>query len=176
MAPPPWRTEEGAMPDLAERSKAARLYEADFYAWAAQQAELLRERRFDELDLDHLIEEVADLGVSERNMVMSRARQIMQHFLKLQYSPAKLPRRGWKESIVTQRSDLEDVLTPSLHRELEGGLPHVYARARRDAAKDLRQDKVAERTLPTTCPYSLEQVLDANWLPENAHGIKNPAP
>ncbi len=73
------------------------LYERDFAAWAALQARLLAERRFDELDLDHLIEEVADLATNQRHAVLSRARRILQHFLKLEYSPAPLPRRGWRK-------------------------------------------------------------------------------
>jgi len=152
-------------------SPVADLYEKDFVAWARHQSELLRARRFDELDLDHLIEEVADLATNQRHAVVGRARRILQHFLKLEFSPATSPRRGWAETIVTQRTDLEERLTATLHRELEVGMANAYARARRDAARDLRQDKVAEDTLPATCPYSLDQVLDPDWLPKNRHGI-----
>ena len=47
---------------MATRIKRAAkdLYEADFYVWAQDQAELLRERRFDDLDLTHLVDEVED--------------------------------------------------------------------------------------------------------------------
>ena len=44
----------------------AHLYERDFHAWAKGQADLLRAGRYADLDLEHLIEEVDDLGeVSE---------------------------------------------------------------------------------------------------------------
>ena len=160
------------MAKVVERD-AARLYEEDFSAWAERQARLLRERRFDELDLDHLIEEVADLRKAERNAALRRARQIMAHFLKLEYSPASWPRRGWKETVVTQRTDLEETLSPTLRRELLTELESVYGRARRNAARDLAQDEVAEEELPTSCPHTLDQVLAPEWLPDNRRGIED---
>lgn len=162
------------MAKVVERSSWSALYETDFHAWAEKQAELLRARRFDELDLAHLIEEVADLATYQRHSVVSRARRILQHFLKLEYSPASEPRRGWKETIVTQRTDLEERLTASLRQELAGALADTYGRARRDAVRDLKPDQVSERDLPVACPYTLEQVLDPDWLPANVHGIKDP--
>jgi Domain of unknown function DUF29 len=154
---------------------ATELYEKDFLAWAQRQSELLRAHRFDELDLEHLIEEVADLGVSERHAVMNRVRQILEHFLKLEYSPAEGPRRGWKETIDTQRMDLEEILSPSLRHELEGEFSRLYSRARRGAARGLKPDRIQERQLPRTCPYTLDQVLAADWLPTCRHGIDDEA-
>ena len=164
------------MAKVAERPPLSALYESDFRAWASRQADLLRARRFDELDLDHLIEEVADLGVSERKTVFSHARQVLQHLLKLQFSPAQWPRRNWIDSIVSHRTDLEERLTASLRRELEAAMADVYARARRDAAKGLMQDRIAERELPSECPYTLDQVLDPDWLPANRHGLDQDMP
>ena len=159
------------MAKVAERPPLSAVYESDFRAWASRQADLLRARRFDELDLDHLIEEVADLGISERKTVFSHARQVLQHLLKLEFSPAEWPRRGWIDSIVGHRTDLDQRLTASLRRELEAALADVYARARRDAAKGLKQDRIAEGELPAECPYTLDQVLDPDWLPANRHGL-----
>ena len=160
------------MSEVVERSKAAGLYEHDFAAWVQEQARLLRERRFEELDLDRLIEEVTDLGKAERNAVLSRARQIVAHFLKLQYSPASWPRRGWKETIRTQRMDLEEILSPTLRRELLANLDAVYARAKQSAARDLLEDRVDEEVLPDTCPFSIEQILDPDWFPASIHGMQ----
>ena len=150
----------------------ADLYEEDFPRWAERQAELLRAGRFDALDLDRLIEEVADLGVSERKAVFSHARELLQHLLKLEFSPAEWPRRGWLESVVSQRTDLDERLTATLRRQLQAALPEVYARARRDAARSLKHDRVAEDALPIGCPYSLDQILDPDWLPANHHGLR----
>jgi hypothetical protein len=166
------------MAKVVERPDAAKLYEEDFSAWAERQAWLLRDRRFDELDLDHLIEEVADLRTAERSAVLSRARQIVAHFLRLEHSPASWPCRGWKETVRTQRADLEEILSPTLRRELLAELAAVYGRARHNAARDLVEDKVAERKLPTACPDTLDQILDPDWLPKNRHRLDddNPGP
>ena len=67
------------------------LYEQDFYAWAKAQADLLRAGRYADLDLEHLIEEVDDLGESLRRSVRSRIRTIIEHLLKLEHSPAREP-------------------------------------------------------------------------------------
>ena len=45
----------------------ASLYETDLYAWAIQHAQLLRERRIDELDFEHLAEEIAWVSVNVEN-------------------------------------------------------------------------------------------------------------
>jgi hypothetical protein len=105
-------------------------YEEDFYLWTRHQAELLRARRFDELDLAHLIEEVEDLGTNLRNTATSRTREILLHLLKLEYSPAAELRRGWHESVGKQRDDLELELTRSLRQHLANELENIYRKAR----------------------------------------------
>jgi hypothetical protein len=154
----------------------AALYEQDFYLWIERQAELLREGRFRDLDLAHLIEEVEDLGINLRNAVTSRTREIILHLLKLQYSPAVELRGGWRENVGKQRDDLELELTASLKRHLETDLETIFQKARRRAVDELARDRLTPDQLPSTCPYTLEQVIDPIWRPENVHGIKDPAP
>lgn len=145
---------------------AKNLYEDDFYVWSQQQAALLRERRFDELDLPNLIEEVEDLGGALERSVRSRARTIVEHLLKLQHSPAQDPRLGWRATVRTQRSELLNDLTPSLRRHLTQSLPELYERARHDAEASLRDhgEHAAADALPGGCPYSVDQI-EGDWLP-----------
>jgi Domain of unknown function DUF29 len=142
------------------------LYEQDFYAWSKAQAALLRAGRFADLDLEHLIEEVDDLGESLRRSVRSGLRTIIEHLLKLEHSPAQAPRGGWYDTILTQRSDLLDELTPSIQREVEAALPDLYDRARENTATSLRKhaEHAAADTLPATCPYRFAQIT-GDWLP-----------
>ena len=153
---------------MATRIKPAAkdLYDEDFYVWAQSQAELLRDKRFDELDLANLIEEVADLAGAMRRSVRNRTITIMVHLLKLQYSPATDPRLGWRESIRTQRTRLLTDLTPKLRHELADELPDAYIRARHDAEGSLRDhgEHDAADALPTTCPYTFDQIT-GDWLP-----------
>ena len=147
------------------KSTAKNLYDEDFYVWAQSQAELLRDKRFDELDLANLIEEVEDLGGALERSVRSRARTIMEHLLKLQHSRAQDPRLGWRATVRTQRSELLNDLTPSLRRRLADNLPELYGRARHDADGSLRDNgEHAAAALPTTCPYTLDQIT-GDWLP-----------
>jgi Domain of unknown function DUF29 len=151
------------------------LYEGDFYVWTQRQAELLRARRFDELDLPHLIEEVKDLGTSQRKEVFSRSQQILRHLLKLHFSTAVEPRQGWRQTVRDQRDELELALTPSLPRDVEASLPTRFARSRRTALRDLA-DHGERADLPTACPYTLDQILDPDWYPPNVHGLVDLAP
>jgi hypothetical protein len=148
------------------RSRAKELHDEDFYAWAGSQAQLLREGRFDELDLENLIEEVEDLGGALKRSVQKRAITIMLHLLKLQHSPADDPRLGWRETVRTQRTRLRIDLTPNLRRVLADDLSDLYDRARNDAEASLRdygEDAEAD-ALPDACPFTLDQIT-GDWLP-----------
>jgi Domain of unknown function DUF29 len=117
------------------------LYEEDFYAWTRAQADLLRAGRYSDLDLEHLIEEVDDLGESLKRSVRSRIRTIIERLLKLQHSPAREPSGGWYDTVLAQRSDLLDELTASIRRKVERArtLPHPCA-------------STARMRPPTRCP------------------------
>src|SRR5215470_13471834 len=96
-------------------------YEDDFYAWTQYQAEVLRtmavaDNRFDR---ENVAEEIEDLGRSERDAVRSQVRRIIEHLLKLAYSPAQQPRFDWMASIAEARATLGDKITPTLRRDAE---------------------------------------------------------
>jgi hypothetical protein len=154
---------------------ASDLYERDFPLWAERQAELLRAGRFEQLDLDNLIEEVEDLSRRERDGVESYAETILEHLLKLNFSPAARPRRLWLVTVDRQRPKLARKLTTTLRNHLQTELPALYAGQRRPVARLLAKDGVSADALPTTCPYTLEQVLDVDWYPVNVHGIRDQA-
>jgi len=153
---------------MATRIKPAAedLYHTDLCLWARRQAMLLRAGRFEDLDLENLIEEVEGLADALESSVRSRALTIMVHLLKLQHSPAQDPRIGWRETIRTQRTELLNDLKPTLIRHLADRLPQLYARARHDAEGSLRDhgEQAAADALPTACPYALDQIT-GDWLP-----------
>jgi Domain of unknown function DUF29 len=144
----------------------ADLYDEDFYVWTEVQADLLRARRFEALDLDNLIEEVEGLGDAKKSAVLSNATVIVEHLLKLQYSPAQDPRSSWIDSVLEHRNRLEFDLTPQLRQILDDELPRVYAIARRTAERRLRVhgEDAAAAALPSTCPYTADQIT-ADWWP-----------
>ena len=149
------------------KARSRELYEEDLYAWSEAQAALLRRRRFGELDLEHVVEEIEDVGGSLYREVRSRVRTIMEHLLKVEHSPAAEPRALWLRTLRTQRADLAEDLTPSLRSRIERSLPRFYELARLEAQAALRDhgEHAAADALPETCPYELDQIT-SDWLPK----------
>jgi hypothetical protein len=158
------------------RPPARTLYDEDFPLWAEHQAALLRAGRFDELDLDNLVEEMEDLSRRERKSIESYVETILEHFLKLALSPAERPRRGWLVTVDKQRAKLARELTPTLRNHLEAELPALYDGLRRPVARQLEKDHVPADALPAACPYTVDQILDPDWLPATVHGISESMP
>ncbi len=138
-------------------------YTTDFNMWAQQTAQLLRERRWQEIDLEYLIEEVEDLGKSERRGISSQLTRLLLHLLKWQYQPLRRS-DSCLDSITDARTQIELAIedSPSLKSYPEQQLEASYQRARRQASK---QTGMPLSVFPTQCPYSLELILDENWLP-----------
>ena len=153
------------------KARSSDLYEQDLYAWSEAQAELLRRRRFGELDLEHVIEEIEDVGGSLYREVRSRIRTIIEHLLKLEHAAAAEPRAGWERTIRRERADLAEDLTPSLRPRIERGLARFYDTARTEAAAALRAhgEPAAADALPPTLPNTLDQIA-GDWLPSEVGG------
>jgi hypothetical protein len=158
-------------------TKQAVLYDEDFFAWTRDQAAALRrlakERWNGPLDLDHLAEEIEDVGSERRDAVRSQVRRIIEHLLKLEHSRARDPRAGWRDSILDARAEIADKLTRSLRRDVGRHLPRLYERARAKAVNGLTAHGEREEVpnLPAVCPYSIDEIMKDDWYPANRHGI-----
>jgi hypothetical protein len=156
-------------------------YSDDFYAWTQYQAEVLRsmaspDNRFDR---ENVAEEIEDLGKSDRDAVNSQVRGVLEHFLKLAYSPADRPRYGWMRSIAEARETLRDKLSPTLRREVEARLAELYEDAREAAELALHDygEHGAAAVLPAAGLYTLDQVLSRGWYPDPPSSTtKDPSP
>lgn len=144
-------------------------YEGDIVAWAREQACLLREGRFSELDVEHIADEIEDVGKSEQRELVSRMGVLLAHLLKWQHQPG---RRGssWQRTIKDQRRRLERRLrqTPSLRGTLDDA--EWWA----DMWDEAVEQAIAETgldTFPQACPWKVEQVLDADFFPECGPGV-----
>jgi hypothetical protein len=145
------------------------LYEEDFYAWTQQQAELLRGLRAagNELDLEHIAEEIEDLGRSDLRAAQSLVEHIIEHFLKLEYSGLEEPADHWRDEIVEWRLQLDKTLTRSIEAKLN--VPARYKAALRLVRRLEREVPGLIGRLPPACPYSLTQIVsgsEEDWFPQ----------
>jgi len=139
------------------------LYAIDDQEWLAVTIELLRSHRLDALDLEHLIEELEDLGNERRSAVESLLEQVIRHCLLCEYWQAEVERNGnhWRAEIVGFRSQLRRRLTTNLKNHLVVQLPDIYA----SSLGYVRQKTGLTVDFPDDCPYVLEQLLSPDWLP-----------
>ncbi len=135
------------------------LYERDFYAWANEQASLLRAGRLSAADIANIAEEIESMGRGEKRELVSRLTVLLLHLLKWRFQPE---RRGvsWELSMANARDDLTDHLAdnPSLKPLLPEAMATAYRRARRNAA--LETD-LPETTFPADCPWTFDQAMQA---------------
>ena len=141
------------------------LYDLDFFQWTQQNAELLHRGCPDAADLEHIAEELEDMGKSDQREVESFLTRLILHLLKWQFQPAKRS-RSWERSIVNSRVQLKRIFkqSPSLKRFAEESIREVYRDALRLASIEAGLDR---RKFPPTCPYSFAQIMDADYLPED---------
>jgi hypothetical protein len=139
------------------------LHDQDFYAWTQQQARLIRVGKVAELDLEHLLEEIENMGASERSQLQSRLKILLGHLLKWQYEPA-FRSRSWTATIKEQRLSVMELLddNPSLRAILEERIRKAYPQGVLLAVKETDID---ERRFPASCPYLTEQILDLGFYP-----------
>jgi hypothetical protein len=140
------------------------LYERDFCLWLAQQAALLRERRFDELDLANLIEEIEAMARKDRKAVKSNLIVLLIHLLRYQYQPEQRS-NSWRGSVLEHRRRLRDDFeeSPSLRPQAASVFARAYTDAREQASVETG---LALKAFPRSSPYTLEQALDPRFLPD----------
>ncbi|MBD2567172.1 DUF29 domain-containing protein [Anabaena lutea] len=136
-------------------------HDHDFYAWTLEQAHLLRTRQFNQIDFDHIAEEIEDMGRSEKRELESRLEVLIMHLLKWQFQP-NLRSRCWQLTIKEQRLRLEKLLAenPSLSSFLADSLDKIYQLATISAERE-----TGLSLFPETCPYSLTEIFTLEFLP-----------
>ena len=143
---------------------AATKYESDYYGWTLEQADLIKNKRLDEVDFDHLIEELESMGASEKRELLNRLRVLLMHLLKWAYQP-EYRGRSWVNTIREQRRMIPVHLkqNPSLKSKLDEFMLDGYALGRGGAADETG---LPESTFPEECPWTFEQAMNAEFWPE----------
>ena len=139
-------------------------HEEDVYGWAIYTAQLLRNKRMNELDFDNIIEEMEALGRSEKHELINRLSVLLSHLLKWQYQPT-MRGHSWVYSIKEQRKQSKIHLkdNPSLKSKLDDILIDAYDVAISKAAKETTLD---EKSFPQECPYTFDQIMSDEFYPE----------
>jgi len=142
-------------------------YQQDFYTWTLEQAKLLKQKRFAELDLEHLIEEIEDMGKSEKRALESYIENLLMQLLKWEYQPYYTGRRSWELTIIEQRKRLNWHLkeNPGLKYKLSEAIERSYELAKSGAEKETG---IPISRYPETCPWTYEQFTDPEFWPEAA--------
>jgi hypothetical protein len=152
---------------MIEVNELKQLYDLDDDQWLEQTINLLKNYQFPQLDLDNLIGELEDLGREKKNCAASLLEQIIRHLLLLQYwtTEAEYNAVHWQEEIYNFRTQLRRKITTNLRKYLEDELTSIY----QDALGFVKIKTTNLVTFPTECPYSLEQLLDRSWLPNQTY-------
>ncbi len=142
------------------------LYERDFYAWANEQATLLRSGRLSEADIEHVAEEIETMGKTEKRELVNRLKVLLMHLLKWQFQPGGRS-TSWRLTVAEQRREVVDHLAdnPSLKAKLSEAMENAYGGAILAAARETNLDL---DTFPSVCPWSFDEVIDGNFLPGEA--------
>jgi hypothetical protein len=153
-------------------------YDDDVFAWAEQQAAVLRRlstRRDlpNELDLVHVAEEIEGLGISELRAVESHLENILVHLLKLWADPTSLAAEHREDEIFAWQADLLRRITPAMRRRI--ALDALWAGVlRRTERRFRRLPAVAQERVATlaaaqpACPWSLDDLCDPDFDPATA--------
>ena len=142
------------------------LYDHDFYAWANEQAGLLRAGKLSAADIEHIAEEIESMGKTEKRELVSRLEVLLLHLLKWQYQP---DHRGasWQATIRVQRRDLAVHMAdnPSLKSKLPEAVGQAYGNAIIEAGAETG---LSESTFPAECPWLFDQMMADDFWPEPA--------
>ena len=138
-------------------------YETDIIAWANQQAWLIRHKQFDLLDIEHLAEEIEDVGKSEQRELASRMAVLIAHLLKWQY---QAERRGssWQRTIKEQRKAIAGHLKSVLSLKTKIADAEWVAIIWSDAVT-LAIKETGLENFPETCPWTVDDILNQDWHP-----------
>ncbi len=137
------------------------LYERDTLLWSEQQADLLRrlaagERVNEAVDWPNVIEEVFDVGMSELRRCRSLLQQAMTHILWIYAYPDSPAVDHWFDEVGAFLDDAVQRYAPSMRQRID--VADLYAWSLKRAGRT-RKDAGEPRSLPETCPFTLDDLL-----------------
>jgi hypothetical protein len=148
------------------------LYEKDFYGWIYHNIELVRAGKWEEIDKALLIEELESMAKRDKYELINHLVILIAHLLKWQFQLKQLSQmyrefdgKSWKRSIDEQRKQIQRQLkmSPSLKPYFAEAVLEAYEDA---VALAIKETSLPLTVFPTTCPYSIEQLLNDDFYPK----------
>jgi hypothetical protein len=139
------------------------LYEEDFYGWAMANASLLKQGKLNEADMDHIIEELEEMGRSEKAQLINRLSVLIAHLFKWQFQP-DFRGRSWSGTIEEQRHKIRRLIkeNPSLKSKIPEAIKEGFLDSKSILKKETSIDL---KLLPAQCPYTFEQIMEDDFFP-----------
>ncbi|MGK7876128.1 MAG: DUF29 domain-containing protein [Xenococcaceae cyanobacterium] len=160
---------------LSEVTNNSTLYEQDYHLWLEETISAIRERRFNDVDWENLLEELVDMGKADKNALASNVKILLAHLLKLMVqsdAPWEM-KKSWYNSVDEHRERVNDSVAniPSLKTYLTEAVTKSYPGARKLAIKEGSRAKYgvrkpSENEYPLECPFSLEELLNEDFYGE----------
>ncbi len=141
------------------------LYDQDYIEWVDKNIELLKNKEYDSVDWENLLEEIQDMGKQVTREAISYLSVILEHLYKLDnFRQEEKVGKGWIKSILNSRNELLDLFedNPSLEKKLPEQLDKAWKKAVRKLEVWLfENDRISEvSNIPKECPYTYEEVMD----------------
>jgi hypothetical protein len=139
------------------------LYAEDYALWLSETIALLRTGQLGSVDFEHLIEELEDMGISQKQALESNLIVLLMHLLKWKYQPSK--RSGsWRSTIREHRRRILRSFadSPSLKRYFGDIFEGCYQEARQQAADETELDLAV---FGVNCSFSVDDILNPDYLP-----------
>ncbi|MGL5871605.1 MAG: DUF29 domain-containing protein [Xenococcaceae cyanobacterium] len=140
------------------------LYERDYYLWLENTAQILREQNLARLDIPNLLEEIEDMGKSEKRAVFNNLKILLMHLLKYKYQQQKRS-NSWRYTITEHRQRIEAAFedSPSLNKYFLESFDKCYQNARKLAADETG---LSIDIFPVQSPFASEETLNSDYLPD----------
>ena len=140
--------------------KMSKLYNRDFNLWVENTKDSIKSNNFAAIDWESLVEEIDDMGKSEKRSLESYLERLIEHILKLQYWNAEYNNnyRHWRAEVINFRNRLKRIIkrSPSLNNFMSEVYPEIF--------QDAVDAKKSEFDIPDSCFIPLEKILDKDYF------------
>lgn len=138
-------------------------YDGDFFIWTQQQAAALRLTRDvigDSVDVEHVAEELEDMGKRDVREVSSFLERLIEHLLKLDAAPLSRDGAHWWSEANHFQNSARATFTPGMRQLID--VEQVWSKGCRATGRFFR-DLEAAPSLPSCCPFTASELLAADF-------------